>query len=152
VVKKRMVVGLAVLVGVLLVGTAGLVLLSRRPVRAGLVDGRLAPCPPKPNCVCSQDPDAAHRVDPIAFGGSPEEALAAIVALVEADPLAELAGHEGRWVHAVWRSPVMGFRDDVELLVDRDAGVIHVRAAARVGYSDLGANARRVESIRERLR
>ena len=36
----------------------------------------------------------------------------------------------------------------VVLLLDAEAGVIHLRSASRVGYSDMGANRRRVEAIR----
>jgi len=46
----------------------------------------------------------------------------------------------------IWR-----FVDDLELLADIDQAVIHVRSASRVGTWDLGANRRRVESLRHRL-
>ncbi|NNF12493.1 MAG: DUF1499 domain-containing protein, partial [Gemmatimonadetes bacterium] len=42
------------------------------------------------------------------------------------------------------------FVDDLELLVGVDGELI-VRSASRVGEGDLGANARRVENLRERL-
>lgn len=40
--------------------------------------------------------------------------------------------------------------DDTEFQLD-PSGVIHVRSAARLGYSDLGVNRRRVEAIRAKL-
>ena len=55
------------------------------------------------------------------------------------------------YIAATFSSKVFGFVDDVELRADAEAGVIHVRSASRVGRSDLGANRRRVESIRQRL-
>ena len=51
----------------------------------------------------------------------------------------------------VFISRLMRFRDDVEFLLDREARVFHVRSASRVGYSDLGANAARVERLRALL-
>ena len=48
-------------------------LLARRPAGRGVRDGRLAPCPGTPNCVCSQDDDR-HAVEPLHFDGPPEEA------------------------------------------------------------------------------
>ena len=42
----------------------------------------------------------------------------------------------------------MRFTDDLEFLLDRERGVIDVRSASRVGYSDLGANRKRVEALR----
>ncbi len=143
---------IALALGLVLVGTIGLVLASRRPVDVGPVGGRLRPCPPRPNCVCSQSEDDEHRIDPLRFSASPETAMNKLADLIEQEPLAELERRDDDYLHSVWRSPTLGFRDDVEFLLDRSANVIHVRSAARVGYSDLGANARRVESIRERLR
>ena len=55
------------------------------------------------------------------------------------------------YIHAEFTSLVFRFVDDLELLLDSEAGVIHVRSASRVGRSDLGANRRRVEDLRRRL-
>jgi uncharacterized protein (DUF1499 family) len=43
---------------------------------------------------------------------------------------------------------LMRFVDDVELLLDAPAGVIHLRSSSRIGHSDLGANRKRVEALR----
>ena len=45
----------------------------------------------------------------------------------------------------------MRYVDDVEFLYDQSKGITHVRSASRIGYSDLGANRNRIESIRELL-
>jgi len=37
--------------------------------------------------------------------------------------------------------------DDLELLADEEGGVVHVRSASRLGWSDLGANRHRVEAL-----
>jgi len=50
----------------------------------------------------------------------------------------------------VFRTSVLRFRDDVEFRLDREAAVVHVRSASRIGLSDLGANRYRLESIRKR--
>ena len=54
-------------------------------------------------------------------------------------------------MHAEIRSPLFGFVDDLELRIDPDRARVDVRSASRVGRSDLGANRRRVEVLRERL-
>ncbi len=41
------------------------------------------------------------------------------------------------------------FRDDVELVLDPDASVIHCRSASRVADSDFEANRQRIEAIRQ---
>ena len=46
---------------------------------------------------------------------------------------------------------VMGFVDDVEFLNEPANGQMSVRSASRVGYSDLGANRKRIEAIRTAL-
>jgi uncharacterized protein (DUF1499 family) len=53
------------------------------------------------------------------------------------------------WLHATCSTAIFKWTDDVALLVDADAGVVHVRSASRVGRSDLGANRKRVEAMRE---
>ena len=109
---------------------------------------RLAPCPNSPNCVSSLAPDDAHRVDPIRFTGAPADALARLRAVVEAMPRAKVTRIDGDSLHAEFTSWLLRFVDDVDAVVDPDAGVIHVRSASRVGYSDLGVNRKRVEAIR----
>ncbi len=49
---------------------------------------------------------------------------------------------------ATFTSLVFRFVDDLDLVVDQEAGVVHVRSASRVGRFDLGVNRRRVEKIR----
>jgi uncharacterized protein (DUF1499 family) len=46
---------------------------------------------------------------------------------------------------------VFRFVDDLELRLSVDDGRIHIRSASRVGNSDLGANRKRVERLRERF-
>jgi uncharacterized protein (DUF1499 family) len=46
---------------------------------------------------------------------------------------------------------VFGFVDDLELHLRAAEGVIAVRSASRLGYSDLGVNRRRIEDLRALL-
>ena len=56
------------------------------------------------------------------------------------------------YLYAEFTSRLMRYVDDVEFLEDSTAGVIHVRSASRLGYSDLGANRKRIENIRGLLK
>ncbi len=141
----------AIPAALVLLVTAALVIASRRPVEVGPIDGRLRPCSPKPNCVCSQGSDETHSIEPLRFEGDPDRALGVLRSLLEAEPLAGIEDSQGDWMHAVWRTMFLGFRDDVEFLLDREAGVIHLRSASRVGRSDFGANRARVERLRQRF-
>ena len=55
------------------------------------------------------------------------------------------------YLRAEITSLVFRFVDDLELLIDQEQGVIHVRSASRVGQYDLGANRRRVEDLQRRF-
>jgi uncharacterized protein (DUF1499 family) len=126
--------------------------LSRRPTNLGARDGRLAPCPRKPNCVCSQSPpDAREHIEPLRLPCALDEAMRRAKAMLSNWPRARIIAATEDYVHAECRSWLFRFVDDVELVLDRDAGVIHCRSASRVGHSDLGVNRRRIEALRQAL-
>jgi len=53
--------------------------------------------------------------------------------------------------HAVVRSLIFRFPDDLEILQIPSKGIIQVRSASRVGVSDLGVNRKRVDTLFSRL-
>lgn len=110
--------------------------------------GALAPCPASPNCVSSQADDDAHHIAPLAFSGDPSAALRRLRAAIEGMPRTRIVNDTGTTLRAEFTSWLFRFVDDVDCVVDADAGVIHIRSASRVGYSDLGANRKRVEALR----
>ncbi len=125
-----------------------------RPENLGARDGRLAPCKHTPNCVSSQadaDKDAGHYIAPIRIQGSARDTWAALQALLQSLPRVSLVANKGNYLYAEFASRIMGFVDDVEFLLDEKAGVIHVRAASRLGRSDFGVNRDRIETIRSRI-
>ncbi len=64
-------------------------------------------------------------------------------------PRTTIATRDDQYLHALCRSSVFGFIDDLEFRLDPGSSSIAVRAAARQGYWDLGVNRRRVEAIRQ---
>ena len=121
----------------------------KRPDNIGVVDGRLAPPKRTPNCVSSQaDPaDREHYIAPIAFRGDFSQVQAAVAAMRGATVIAR----EGNYLYAEYRTPLMRYVDDVELLYDPQAGVVHVRSASRLGRRDFGVNRKRIEALRSRI-
>lgn len=111
----------------------------------------LAPCPDHPNCVSSQATNRHHRIPPFVCGSSCEKTLQRLRRLIEADSGARLAAEAPGYLRAEYRSAILRFVDDLELLIDPTAGVVHVRSAARTGSWDFGVNRRRVENLRRRL-
>ncbi len=108
---------------------------------------RFAPCPSSPNCVSSQATDALHGIDPLPFVESVEQ-IAEIVRGISRTAIVEI---DGDYLHATFTSRIFRFVDDVEFLIDREAGVTQVRSASRVGYGDINANRSRVEDLRGRM-
>lgn len=152
--RSTWIVSLAVLAVALVVGLPACgALLSREPGPVGVIGGRLLDCPDSPNCVNSQAAadDERHALAPLAFQDDPDAAFARLLALATDEDGAELVAREGDWAHLVYRTRILRFADDVEFLLDREARVVHVRSASRVGYSDLGANRARIESLRARF-
>jgi uncharacterized protein (DUF1499 family) len=126
---------------------------GKRPDNLGVKEGRLASCGRRLNCVSSQaDPGAAQRyVAPIPFKGSAVDALAAARRAVESMRRATIVRHEGNYLHAEFRSRLMGYVDDVEFTYDDKAGVLHLRSASRLGRRDFEVNRKRVEALRARI-
>ncbi len=123
---------------------------SSRGHGAGLVEGRLRPCPKSPNCVCSEEEAKSSHIAPIRFAGDPAAAWCALKDEVTATG-GEIVTEQEAYLHATFRTRIFRFVDDLECRLDREAGVIHVRSASRLGWSDLGVNRRRVEALRERF-
>ncbi len=56
------------------------------------------------------------------------------------------------YLHATFTSTLFRFIDDLELSLDENNKLIHIRSASRVGHSDLGQNRKRVERLRNDFR
>jgi uncharacterized protein (DUF1499 family) len=117
----------------------------------GLKDGRLLPCPDKPNCVCTQDPAERHRIDPIRYDVTQEMAREKLLRVVRRMERCTLVKADTEYIHAEFRSALFSFVDDVEFLFDDSAKLIHFRSAARTGYYDFKVNRNRMEDIRKRF-
>ncbi|GFE67563.1 DUF1499 domain-containing protein [Chroococcus sp. FPU101] len=120
-----------------------------RPDNLGVVAGRLAPCPSSPNCVSSQSLDKEHYIEPIAYQGESQTAIAALTSLINSQERTKIIAEESNYLYAEFASRWMGYVDDVEFLVNSNEKVIDVRSASRLGESDLGVNRQRIEQIRK---
>jgi len=138
------VIGIFIIIGVMLVMLS---IASRKQPELGLLYGQLRSCPATPNCVCSEQQVEGTFVEPLVYTTTADVAWGKIkYAIVETGGVI-LAEQEG-YLHAVYETPLMRFVDDVELRLDENNQVIHVRSASRVGNSDLGANRKRVARLR----
>ena len=141
---------LAVLLVLVIVGIACFFFFQGRKsidiVAPEIADGKLPLCGAKPNCVCSEQPSSdEHHIAAIALNSnsidSIAQALEGMGGVVTSRNIDSL--------QATFTSGIFGFTDDVLVRVEGES--IHVRSSSRVGYSDMGANRKRVERLRERL-
>ena len=124
---------------------------SRMPEELGVDKGLFAPCSDKPNCVSSFASDESHRISALEIEGSADAAWSGLRQFVESTPRVEIAVSSAHYLHAVYTSALMHYRDDVEFLLRPDKNEIAVRSASRVGYGDMGVNRKRIEEIRAAL-
>ncbi len=123
---------------------------AKRPDDVGIA--ALAPCPETPNCVSSLAPASSEAfIEPMIVVGPPEEAWAVVLDVLEAWPRTRVVSADAVAIHAEATSFVFRFVDDLELRLHALEARIDVRSASRVGRSDLGANRRRVEKLRDEL-
>lgn len=117
--------------------------------------------PPKPNtylvapedfCLAAE-PD---RTSPV-FDVSPDQLFAKLEAILESerswiDPLTDSNEHKVKFIA---RSSIMRFKDDIDIAILPAASgagsQIAIYSRSRVGYSDLGANRKRVENLLKKL-
>jgi uncharacterized protein (DUF1499 family) len=121
---------------------------AAKPEGLGPKNGRLANCPDSPNCVCSQEDRDSHHVAPFKYDGEGQAAFSRLVELLKTWPRARIVTQTDDYLHVEFTSALLRFVDDVEFLLMDEDKRIQVRSASRVGYSDLGANRKRVEAIR----
>lgn len=137
-------IGLAVIAALLVGAFFYLGQKSKAGSAPGLVNGVLAECSSKPNCVVSEaHADADHSVEPLpleVWEALPNAVGSAGGAVTQID---------ATYLSATFTSKTFGFVDDVEFRRGEDA--VHVRSASRVGHSDGGVNRERMEALRAAL-
>lgn len=119
---------------------------SSHQAEPGLQQGRLAPCPASPNCVCSENPN--RSIPPLTITGPQNKAWTQLRAAISSLN-GEIVTDQGGYLHATFRSRIFGFIDDLECR--QDGTEIQVRGAARSGWWDFGVNRRRIERLRDAL-
>ena len=112
---------------------------------------RFKECPSTPNCVSSETQSKAKFIERFKTGDRPEESWDLLTRILEKTSNCRVISQDSGYIHAEFRTRLLRFVDDVEFRLESETSEISVRSASRIGYSDLGANRRRLESIREEL-
>jgi uncharacterized protein (DUF1499 family) len=135
--------GLVLLLIVLMFGCS-----AGRPVNLGTTNGNLLPCPDSPNCVSSQSKDKRHFIEPVRYEGDQQWARDRLIAVIKGMRRSKIETVRDDYIHAEFTSAIFRFVDDVEFYFDDNTKTMHIRSAARIGYSDFGVNRKRLEEIR----
>lgn len=131
------------LLALMVFGCAG-----KRPDAPEIAGGKLPSCPSSPNCVSSQADDPDHFIEPIRYETSRAEARNRLKTVLESMDRTEILRETDDYLQVKFTTALMRFKDDGLFLFEENEPVIHMRSASRVGYSDLGKNRKRLETIR----
>lgn len=101
-----------------------------------------------PNCINSQSGRGAQASEPITANAEQWQQLKGWIAQQEDW---EITVDDGNFIQAIVKTPLMRFLDDIQLLFLPDEQLIQVRSSSRLGFSDMGTNASRVETLRDQL-
>jgi uncharacterized protein (DUF1499 family) len=129
--------------GVLMAGCS-----KTRQAAAGPDAFPLKDCPDRPNCVSSISKNQDRHVAPFAYACERRQAVEALRQILSLQKRATIVEKREDYLRAEFRSKIFRFVDDVEFYFPVDQPLVHVRSASRLGYSDLGVNRKRVETLR----
>lgn len=125
---------------------------GKRSDEIGIDSSGLRGCPKSPNCVSSEAKDEKHSIELFRLKGDPNANWPLIRDEIVSIPGWVIVMATGNYIHVECKSRVFRFVDDLELYFNSSNGIISIRSASRIGYSDFGANRRRVELLRNELR
>ena len=117
----------------------------------GLENNKLLPCPKTPNCVLSQEGDEKHKISPILYKVSLEEAKERLNRVIISMVNTRLIKKEEEYWHYEFTTRWLGFVDDVEFFFPKSEALIHIRSASRFGYWDFGINRKRASVIQSKF-
>jgi uncharacterized protein (DUF1499 family) len=120
---------------------------------SSLADTKKLPlCPNSPNCVSSQAAgNDSHFIAPFKIKGDIRQACNAVKDALNKQPRTVVTEETEDSLKAEATSLIFRFVDDVEVVLDEQQGLLHIRSASRIGYGDFGVNRKRVEQLRTEL-
>lgn len=151
---QKLLFAILLLGAVFIAARLGIAFISRYPATGGVIDKegvlQLGDCPSTPNCQGSQSTRAEQTVEPLALAAPAQNTPEIIVEAIQSLG-GSIVTSDNNYLHATFKTRLMAYTDDVEFLVDTPNNVIHIRSASRLGVSDLGANKKRIDAIRQHL-
>jgi len=122
---------------------------SSAGVATGLIEGRLRPCPDKPNCVNSEFvSDTEHYIEPLVYSADDAARVLPRLKTIIGEMGGNIEAEETNYLAVTFTSSIFRFVDDLEIRIDSNRRSIHLRSASRVGYGDAGINRKRVGRLK----
>ena len=96
--------------------------------------------PSSPNAVSSLTTDTKKYVEPLTMQDNLNSTREKLLCCLESMGNNAVIRVDSNYIYTVFTTPLLRFRDDVELLIDETDQQVHFRSASRLGYSEMGAN------------
>lgn len=117
---------------------------------AGLQNNQLSPCPDSPNCINTEyAEDHEHYIAAISYHNRSLEDIIQLLQQTIAISGGRITEHKDHYIAATYTTRLFRYVDDVEFRIDPQQQLIHIRSASRQGHSDLGANRKRAQNIKQ---
>lgn len=113
-----------------------------------------APAKPK-DLSCSQTTNCVNSLSgssllPLRFAGDPAQGMALLRATLATYPEAQVVNSSPQWLEVIFTT-TLGFRDQVDFVVDGQTGQIAFRSKSLLGTYDFGKNRSRMTEFTQRF-
>lgn len=103
-------------------------------------------CPRSSNCVNS----LGGGLPALRYAGNAEQGMALLRATLASHPEAVIVRSDPVWLEVIFTTP-LGFRDQVDFVLDAESGQINFRSQSLLGRYDFGKNRSRMTVFSERF-
>lgn len=104
-------------------------------------------CPRSSNCVNSL---GGSGLPALRYAGNAEQGMALLRATLTSHPEATIVRSDPVWLEVIFTTP-LGFRDQVDFVLDAESGRINFRSQSLLGRYDFGKNRSRMTAFSERF-
>lgn len=104
-------------------------------------------CPRASNCVNSM---SGNGLAPLRFSGDSGQGMALLRATLASFPEASIVRSDPLWLEVIFTT-TLGFRDQVDFVLDVGSGEIHYRSKSLLGHYDFGKNRSRMTAFSARF-
>lgn len=149
----KLLIALVAVVVLGLIARVAIGFFSANKVATGLTvnnanEAALSGCDDLRNCTASTAITTSNHVEPFDYIGPASDVINKFSTLIASQSHTKIVQQDANYLHATYKTALLGFTDDLELLLDESTGILQVRSASRLGKSDLGANRKRIEALR----